>query len=516
MKKLLIEASVLFMIIYPFIMIHPYEGAAIAKERQADEIVLALTKEPRLGFDPTVGSLGAGQGFVHSTLLSLNGKMEIAYDLAEEYQVSEDKLKWEFKIRDDAYFTDGHKVTAHDVAFSYNLAKEKGEIGNLQGFKQAHVIDDYTIQFLFERPLSSFVYTAASIGIVSSAGYGAGHGSDIGSGPYQLVKWEKGKEAVFVRNDGYYGNKPVFRRIKVLFVTEGEAYAMAKEGRADLVQSTGIYAGDKVSGMETLVLDGGDNRGLSLVTIPAGASLNGAAAGNDVTMDPAIRQAIQTGVDREKIVEKVLNGYGQSSVSAACGLPWGQSMKAERNEDLAEELLRIGGWADSDNDGILEREGKKAIFNVAYPFDDSIYKAMALELKEQLAELGIKIIIQERTWPDMKKSMQSGASLVKTASYNPYDIFYLYHSTNRGIEYGNPSLYESVLVDDAIEKAFLSGDFADWKKAEELALEDVPIVWLVNVPQVYFVKEGLLLGDDIAPFAYPLSILKGAENWRME
>ena len=512
MKKLWIAISAFFIILCPTL-----EGNAFAKERQADELVLALTKEPRLGFDPTVGLDGAGNGFVHSTLLSLNEKMEITYDLAEEYQVSEDKLKWEFKIRDDARFTDGQKVTAHDVAFTFQLAKDKGKIKGLEGLKRAQVIDDYTVQFLFEKPLSSFVYSVSSIGIVSSESYDEGDEREpVGSGPYQLVKWNKGKEAVFVRNDGYYGHQPFFRRIKVLFVSEDEAYAMAKEGEADLVQSTGVYAGDKVAGMETLVLNGADNRGLSLVTVPAGAYLNGTATGNDVTMDPAIRQAIHAGIDREKIVEKALNGYGQASMGAASGLPWGQSEKAVTNKDKAEELLRIGGWVDSDGDGVLEKKGRKAIFTVVYPFDDSLYKAMSLELKQQLAEMGINIILKESIWPEMKRSMQSDATLIKSDSYNPFDIYYLYHSNNRGVGYGNPSLYASETVDNTIEHAFLSGDFAEWKKAEEIALEDVPIVWLANVSHVYFVKEGLRLGNDMAPSAYPLSVLNGAENWRME
>ena len=105
---------------------------------------------------------------------------------------------------------------------------------------------------------------------------------------------------------------------------------------------------------------------------------------------------------------------------------------------------------------------------------------------------------------------------MKSESYNPFDIYYLYHSTNRGIGFGNPSLYGSEMVDAAIEKALLSGDYADWKKAEELALEDVPIVWLVTVPQVYFVKKELHIGDTIAPSSYPLSVLNGAQNWRLE
>ncbi|WP_455661638.1 ABC transporter substrate-binding protein [Pradoshia sp.] len=517
MRKLRIHICTLLSILCVITAVFPDRGLAEKKENQSDELVLALTREPRLGFDPMAGLEAAGTGFVHSTLLSLNNKMEISYDLAEEYQVSEDKLLWEFKLRDDAYFTDGRKVTAYDVAFTYHMAKERGEMDSLAGFRQARVIDDYTVQFLFERPLSSFVYTAASIGIVSSESYGEDFESEpVGSGPYQLVKWEKGKQAVFVRNDRYYGHQPFFRRIHVFLVSEDEAYAMAKEGRADLVQSTGAYAADRIAGMETLMVDGADNRGLSLVTVPAGTYLNGAPAGNAVTMDPAIRKAIQVGVDRERIVEKVLNGFGKASLSAAFGLPWGPSAKSEVNTDKAEELLRIGGWVDSDGDGIIEKKGIKAAFTIACPFDEPIYKAIGLALQEQLVNLGIKVIIQDSAGTEMKEMMQTGAAFIRSESHNPFEAYNLYHSNNRGLGLKNPGLYASAEVDAAIETAFSSGDFADWKKAEELALEDVPIVWLVNIPQVYFVKDGLSLGKNQASSAYPLSILNGAEDWRYE
>lgn len=517
MRKLRRHFCILLSVLFVITAAFPNRGFAERKERQADELILALTKEPRLGFDPTTGLEAAGAGFVYSTLLSVDNKMEISYDLAEEYQVSEDKLKWEFKIRDDAYFTDGRKVTANDVAFTYRMARERGSIESLAGLRQVRVIDDYTVQFLLERPLSTFVYTAALIGIVSSESYDVGEECEpIGSGPYLLVKWEKGRQAVFVRNDEYYGHHPFFRHIQVLFVKEDEAYAMAKENRADIVQSTGAYAADRIAGMETLVIDGADNRGLSLMTAPAGTYIDGAPAGNDVTMDSTIRKAIQAGLDRERIVEKVLNGFGKPSSSAAFGLPWGLRAMYEENDDKAEELLRIGGWVDSDGDGIIEKKGVKADFTITWLVDEPIHKAMALELKEQLAGLGIKVRIHERTWQEMKVNREVGASLMKVGSPNPFEVYNLYHSENRENRLKNPSLYSSDEVDEAIETAFSSGDFADWKKAEELALEDVPVVWLVNIPQVYFVKEGLRLGGNHAPSQFPLSILNGVEDWRLE
>ena len=83
----------------------------------------------------------------------------------------------------------------------------------------------------------------------------------------------------------------------------------------------------------------------------------------------SIRKALNTAVDRQKIVDGVLNGYGTVSTTGLEQMPW-ENKDAElskdeyANVDEAKKILADGGWKDSDNDGIVEKDGQKAEFKL--------------------------------------------------------------------------------------------------------------------------------------------------------
>ena len=228
------------------------KGESKASETKTkDEIVLALTGEPDGGFDPTQGYAAYGSPLIQSTLLDTDVNSEIIYDLATEYTISDDKLTWEFKLRDDAKFTDGEPVTAEDVVFTYETAKNSGSTVDLVSMKEAKAIDEHTVQFVLEKPQSTFVYTAASIGIVPKHAYSETYSTaPIGSGPYKLEEWKQGQQAIFVRNDDYYGTKGQFKKVTVLFMSEDQAFAAAKAGQVDAAQTSHAFANEEVPGMK--------------------------------------------------------------------------------------------------------------------------------------------------------------------------------------------------------------------------------------------------------------------------
>ena len=86
-------------------------------------VVMGPTSEPEAGFDPAYG-WGAGEHvhepLIQSTLTVTTAGLKIGYDLATDMEVSQDGLTWTVNIRDDVKFTDGEKLTARDVAFTYN------------------------------------------------------------------------------------------------------------------------------------------------------------------------------------------------------------------------------------------------------------------------------------------------------------------------------------------------------------------------------------------------------------
>ena len=103
-------------------------SAAVGREerKENDQVIVAIGEEPDTGFDPSTGGHGSITKVFFSTLFMRDKELGWTNDLATGYKVSDDKLTWTVTIRDDAVFTDGSRVTAGDVAFTYSTAKESG------------------------------------------------------------------------------------------------------------------------------------------------------------------------------------------------------------------------------------------------------------------------------------------------------------------------------------------------------------------------------------------------------
>src|SRR5699024_5200320 len=205
-------------------------------ETERDELVLAVGGEVEEGFDPTTGWGRYGSPLFQSTLLKHDKDFNIENDLAKNYEMSEDGLTYTIEIRDDVKFTDGEALTADDVIFTYETAQESGSIIDLSNMEKAEKIDDYTVKFKLKQPDSTFTTWLATIGIVPEHAYDDDYNENpIGSGPFQLVQWNKGQQLIVEENPDYYGEKPAFKKLTFLFLEEDAAYAAAKAGEADVV-----------------------------------------------------------------------------------------------------------------------------------------------------------------------------------------------------------------------------------------------------------------------------------------
>ncbi|MFS0780969.1 ABC transporter substrate-binding protein [Bacillus sp. 1P06AnD] len=481
-----------------------------------DNLVLALTSEPDGGFDPIQGYAAYGSPLIQSTLLATDADSTITHDLAADYKLSPDKLTLVFKLRKDAVFTDGKPVTANDVVFTYETAKNSGSTVDLVHMKEVKALDPYTVQFTLERPQSTFLYTAAAIGIVPKHGYSDTYrNAPIGSGPYKLKEWKQGQQAIFERNEEYYGKKGEFKKVTVLFMSEDQAYAAAKAGQVDVAQTSYAFSKEKVPGMALESYRTVDNRGISFVTIPEGSEVNGQKAGNDVTSDLAIRKAINLALDRQAIVDQALDGYGKTAFSNSDHLPWwNEDTVIQQDPKKAKKVLMDAGWKDEDGDGILEKGRLKAKFNLIYNAGDSTRQAISMAVKQQLKEIGIDVSVSGGSWDDIEKKMYSDAVLFGWGNRNPMELYYLYHSSNIGFDYYNTNSYSNKQVDQMLDRALVSGDMEDWKKAQEPLIKDLPWAWLVNVDHLYFVKDGLSLGDQpIHPHSHALDIMSNLKDW---
>ncbi|MGN0290892.1 MAG: ABC transporter substrate-binding protein, partial [Lachnospiraceae bacterium] len=143
-------------------------------DKESVIVTMPASSEPESGFDPAYG-WGAGEHvhepLIQSTLLTTTEDLEIEKDLATDYSVSEDGLTWTVQIRDDVKFTDGEKLTAKDVAFTYNNCVKNSTVNDFTMLEKAVAVDDTTVEFQMNKPFSIWPYTMAIVGIVPEHAY---------------------------------------------------------------------------------------------------------------------------------------------------------------------------------------------------------------------------------------------------------------------------------------------------------------------------------------------------------
>ena len=135
--------------------------------------------------------------------------MSIEKEFAKEFSVLNDGLTYHFILRDDVKCSDGEMLTAKDVAFTFAKAKESGYVGGLDGIREIEVISDYELSIHLEEPNSLFIYTICRLPIVPEHAYKEDYGKKpIGSGPYQMIAWDKGQQMIVERNPNYFKGLP--------------------------------------------------------------------------------------------------------------------------------------------------------------------------------------------------------------------------------------------------------------------------------------------------------------------
>lgn len=444
--------------------------------------------------------------------------MEIIYDLATDYSISEDGYIWTFNIRDDAKFTDGTNVSADDIVFTFKTAKDSGSIIDLTNMESIKSLNNLTVEFKLKKPDSTFAYTIAATGIVPQHAYGANYGyNPIGSGPFKLVQWDKGQQIIVEANENYYGEVPVMKKVVILFMEEDAALAAAKSGQLHVAVTNANLAGTEIRGMNLTSLKTIDNRGITLPYLKEN---------NSVTSDIAIRRALSYGIDRDELVNQVINGYGRPAFTECDDMPWANSDAiVEYSLDKAIAILDEAGWKNKDLDGVRDKDGILAEFNLLYSSGDSTRQALAMAVALQAEKLGIKINVEGTSWDVISERMNKDAILMGWGAQNPTETYLLYHSDNMGKDYYNPELFSNKTVDKYIDSAMSALDVDKsmeyWKKAQwdgktGISTEgECPWVWLVNVDHLYYISEGLDIGvQKIHPHGHAWPLVANLKSWR--
>lgn len=467
------------------------------------EIVVSMGKYMISGgYDPTAGWGTWASDPFHSALLTHDKDNKLVNDLATEMKVSPDGLHYTFTLRTDAKFSDGQPLTAEAVAFTFTTAKKAAGAVDLTFMDSVRAVDDSHVEFILNRPWSVFPETVASVGIVAPYAYGKDYGSKpVGSGPWKLISFQKEQQMILVPNEYYYGPKPKLKKITVVNIGDDAALAAAQSGQVDILFMPPEFVKNEVQGMKLLDIPTIDSFAINL-PMDSERQEKGMTVGNNVTSDPAIRQALNIGISRQEIIKNALNGFGTPIFTFSKNLQWAAKdldIKDGQVEE-AKAILEKAGWKDTDGDGIREKNGLKAEFTVNGRSNDQARYNTAVAVAAEAKKLGIRINAKSTAWSEARKVARHDPTVWSFGDYSAQTFYNYFHSSQIGVNViNNPAMYHNPKVDSLIEAALgaKSVEEADslFRMAQsDYVKNDIPYLWIADCHLTYFVNDKLDLG----------------------
>ena len=410
---------------------------------------------------------------IFDTLLVMDENNEPAPSLAESFSQIDEKT-YEFKLRQDVKFHDGEAMTADDVVFSLNRARNSNYVSYVvDAISEVEKKDDYTVIVKTKEPYSPLLsaltvpFTAIVPQHVVEADEDAFALNPIGTGAYKFVEWKQGEYTKLEANPDYFQGAPKTQNLVMKVVPEASQRVIAIEtGEADLAYNVSANDSKRVEGDDKLQLFKGASQSVSYLTINET---------NEKFSDKRVRQAIRYAIDKEAIVETMLYGAGEPADSVIPSSTFGYSekiQKYDRDIEKAKQLMADAGYPD----------GFSCTLSVT---DDSVKNEICQVIQSQLKEIGIEASIQTKeygTWIDElgtgshELSFSSWVCVTGDADYTYYSLL---HSTQTGYP-GN----DAFLKDKEVDKLVVGG-----RKTADLEKR-----------QAYYDKLEELLGD-LSPYA---------------
>lgn len=318
--------------------------------------------------------------------------------------LSDDGRVITMKLREDIKWSDGTPVTADDFVFTWEMAvSPNNTVTSAYPYDQIESVtapDPQTVVVTFAEPFAPWLATLwhgilpahilrpiyEAEGTIDNAEWLKN--PQVGCGPYLLDTWESGSYARFVRNENYWGKRPILDEIFIRFVPDDASRVAALQaGDADL--GTFIAYSD----IPTL-----EKAGLQIVTEPSGYSewmffLVNKKIGHPALLDVNVRKAIALSIDREGINRDLLLGLTSPPASFWDALPFYNDPPLQNypyDPEEAKRLLDQAGWVDSNGDGVRDKDGVRLELDYGTTIREIRQDVQAV-IQQQLAQVGIKV-----------------------------------------------------------------------------------------------------------------------------
>jgi peptide/nickel transport system substrate-binding protein len=331
--------------------------------------------------------------------------------------------------------------------------------------------------------------------------------------------WKPGALIQLVRNERYWGVRPAFNKLVWREITNDNARQIAfRNGEIDLFNAAPEQYRDMLKDAQLM----SRSRNYEYDSPDAGyryVAWNEMSNGKPTRFaDKRVRQAMTMLLDRKRMIQEVILGYGELATGPFSPLskqydksvqPWPYDVAR------AKKLLADAGFADRNGDGVLEGpDGKPFEFKLTYPSGSANYDKMVIFLKDSYAKAGIVLKPDALEWTvftDRLKNKNFEAITLAWTIGIENDIYQMFHSSQMVADGDDFMSYKNPELDQVIEQAHRTIDEAKrmqlWHKAHQIVHEDQPYTFLFFLKRLRFL-DGRIQNVQITKLG-----MNGLEEW---
>jgi len=479
---------------------------------------------------------------IYSGLLRAGTNGELEPDLAQKYEISEDGREYVFTLKNGIVWSDNYPITADDIVFTIQTVQNP----TIRSPKKSswdgvtvEKVDQKTIKFTLKQPYAPFLENV-TMGILpkhiwgdlapEEFVYSSYNNNPIGSGPFKIKEIKQNKSGIpesytLTAFEKFALGKPYLGDITIRFYPNYEKLAEGYLSREVL-----SIAAPSPKNVQSLKIPGTQ---IKTTPLPKIFSVFLNQNQQQLFLDKTVRKALDTAIDKDKIISDVLIGYAAKIEGP---LPPGvvgfqNATETSSDEDgydrieAAKDILTRDGWKLNPETGIMEKKAKKKPtvtlqFSLAIS-EDAELKKTAETIKKAWEKIGARVDLKVYEEGDLVQTVirprKYDALLYGEVVGRDPDLFSYWHSSQRFDPGLNIALYANVSADKLLEKAREESDrekrAALYQKfQQEEVMRDIPAIFLYSPSFIYLVPENIQ-GVDLSGMAVVSDRFVNAYKW---
>ncbi|MBI1845968.1 MAG: ABC transporter substrate-binding protein [Candidatus Rokubacteria bacterium] len=407
------------------------DGVAIDPDA---ELVVALADDTN-NMDPRIGMGSIRSNYIRQvfeSLVDVDSQGKPVPGLALAWKPVGD-LAWEFSLRRGVTFHDGEPFNAEVVLFNLDRMFRRNldrwgikDVAAGTSFEKVfpfvsrwEKVDDYTVRVHTSEPSATLWDFIGREPLVPRA-WTTKHGVEalnerpIGTGPWKLVEWKRKDHMSFERWERYWGNPPLYKRMRFQTIPEAAArIAALRAGQVGLIEAVPPLDADVLKAEPKVQVS------TAVQKLVCRLYLNGRprdkydSGGKDgLFTDARVRMAFNLAVNKEAIVRKIFNGYARVNASPVASVSFGYAPQEPYAYDprKAKALLMEAGWKESGG-GWIDRNGEPVNVSLLFPAKHygQAFDEMTTAVVEMIKEIGVPVTVKPVDFGTQLQVLQKGA-----------------------------------------------------------------------------------------------------------